>query len=128
MKKSTHSWPTPHELHKWYNASLGQRLWVLEQQQCDQLLTKVFGYYAVSLGPLTSLNVDQCTILNKLEISPECGLNPRACLTADFQTLPFPDQSIDLFVLPHVLEFAKDPKAILAEVSRCLIAGGSVLI
>ena len=47
---------------------------------------------------------------------------------ADFEDLPFADQSLDLIVLPHVLEFSPDPHRVLREVDRCLRPDGRVLI
>jgi hypothetical protein len=128
MKKSTHSWPTLNELLKWFDTPLGHRLLSLSQQQCDQYLTKVFGYYAVSLGPLGPLQLEQCTIRNKFEVSAEFSSKSRSSLIADFTDLPFQDQSLDLIVLPYTLNFAAQPELILEEASRCLIGEGSLFI
>jgi SAM-dependent methyltransferase len=46
----------------------------------------------------------------------------------DFAELPFDTHSIDLIVLPHVLEFASEPHQILREVERVLIPEGRVII
>lgn len=45
-----------------------------------------------------------------------------------FDELPFKTQSVDLVVLPHVLEFAENPHAILREVERILMPEGQVMI
>jgi SAM-dependent methyltransferase len=42
--------------------------------------------------------------------------------------LPFANESIDLIVLPHVLEFASDPHQILREVDRVLRPEGRLVI
>ena len=47
---------------------------------------------------------------------------------ADFEDLPFADQSLDLIVLPHVLEFSPDPHRVLREVDRTLRPDGRVLV
>lgn len=128
MKKSSLSWPTANELYQWYDTELGQRILSLEQQQIDYCLTKVFGYYAICLGPLMPLSLGHCSVSTKIELAAEFSPKTRASLLVNFEILPFADQSIDLFVLPHVLEFTKDPIVILKEVSRCLIPNGHVLI
>ncbi|MDY7544888.1 class I SAM-dependent methyltransferase [Glaciimonas sp. CA11.2] len=46
----------------------------------------------------------------------------------DFADLPFASQSLDLVVLPHVLEFAAEPHQVLREVERVLIPEGQVII
>ncbi|HMN83014.1 MAG TPA: methyltransferase domain-containing protein [Burkholderiaceae bacterium] len=45
-----------------------------------------------------------------------------------FEELPFAEQSIDLIVMPHVLEFAEDPHEVLREVNRVLRPEGRVLL
>jgi SAM-dependent methyltransferase len=45
-----------------------------------------------------------------------------------FEELPFAEQSIDLMVMPHVLEFAEDPHEVLREVNRVLRPEGRVLL
>jgi SAM-dependent methyltransferase len=49
-------------------------------------------------------------------------------LVARFDELPFSSQSIDLLVLPHVLEFAEEPHRVLREVDRVLMPEGQVII
>jgi SAM-dependent methyltransferase len=49
-------------------------------------------------------------------------------LVEQFEELPFDSQSIDLVVLPHVLEFAADPHQVLREVDRVLRPEGRVII
>lgn len=46
----------------------------------------------------------------------------------DFAELPFASQSLDLVVLPHVLEFATEPHQVLREVERVLIPEGQVIV
>lgn len=49
-------------------------------------------------------------------------------LHCDFDALPFDSQSLDLVVLPHALELARDPHLALAEVERVLMPEGKVVI
>src|SRR5690606_6710659 len=49
-------------------------------------------------------------------------------LLHDFNELPFDTHSLDLVVLPHVLEFAEEPHQILREVERVLIPEGRLII
>jgi SAM-dependent methyltransferase len=52
----------------------------------------------------------------------------RIALQCDFDALPFPNQSVDLVVLPHALELARDPHLTLSEVERVLVPEGRVMI
>jgi SAM-dependent methyltransferase len=55
---------------------------------------------------------------------------PRAAiaLNLDFDALPFDSQSLDLVVLPHTLELARDPHLTLREVERVLVPEGRVVV
>lgn len=52
----------------------------------------------------------------------------RVHLHCEFDALPFPNASLDLVVLPHALELARDPHLTLREVERVLVPEGRVLI
>jgi SAM-dependent methyltransferase len=52
----------------------------------------------------------------------------RVSLYCEFDALPFPNASIDLLVLPHALELARDPHQTLREVERVLVPEGRVVI
>ena len=53
---------------------------------------------------------------------------PPAQLLADPHWLPFPENSLDLIVLPHALEFTSDPHQLLREVYRAMRAEGQIVI
>ena len=61
--------------------------------------------------------------------APSAALAPRAAVACcDFDALPFDSNSLDLVVLPHALELARDPHLALREVERVLVPEGRVLI
>lgn len=49
-------------------------------------------------------------------------------LHCDFDALPFDTNSLDLVVLPHALELARDPHLALREVERVLVPEGRIVI
>ena len=49
-------------------------------------------------------------------------------LHCEYDALPFPNASIDLVVLPHTLELARDPHQTLHEVERVLVPEGRLVI
>ena len=53
---------------------------------------------------------------------------PPSTLHCDFDALPFAAGSLDLVVLPHALELARDPHLALREVERVLVPEGRVMI
>jgi len=56
------------------------------------------------------------------------GGDRQVVVVHDFTELPFATQSLDLVVMPHVLEFAAEPHQVLREVERVLIPEGQVII
>lgn len=52
----------------------------------------------------------------------------QAALLCSAQALPFEENSLDLVLLPHSLEWSDDPHAVLREVARVLVPQGRVLI
>ena len=59
--------------------------------------------------------------------SPSVAVPPPS-LHCDFDALPFDAASLDLVVLPHALELARDPHLTLREVERVLVPEGRVVI
>jgi SAM-dependent methyltransferase len=70
--------------------------------------------------PTTSLGLDS-------SLMGEQARN-RVALRCDFDALPLPSASVDLLVLPHTLELARDPHLTLREVERVLVPEGRVAI
>ena len=130
----------------------GQSLLDWEQQQMDRLVADVFGFHALQLGlpeldalranrmPHRWLAVDTAyqTWAPPAELAPlvhepvqgDAGVVTGAPLglRCDFEALPFPSSSLDLVVLPHALELARDPHHTLREVERVLVPEGRVVI
>ena len=55
-------------------------------------------------------------------------IGPLASVVHDPTEMPFASQSLDLIVLPHVLEFSTEPHQVLREVERVLIPEGRLII
>ena len=63
--------------------------------------------------------------------SADTAVAPRPtaiALHCDFDALPFDSGSLDLVVLPHALELARDPHLALREVERVLVPEGRVVV
>jgi len=133
----------------WLDSPAGRYLLAWEQQQCDRLVDEVFGFYAVQCG-LPELDGLRHSRISRriLAWSPRDGLPPpeAAPLTAradasacpesaiasvrveQFAELPFGAQTLDLLVLPHVLEFAREPHQVLREADRVLRPEGRLVV
>lgn len=107
------------------------RTW--EQARLDVLTADIFGFNAIQIG-LPQINALQANRMphkwlsdTHLPSSNGAG-NAVPVVVHDFAELPFASQSLDLVVLPHVLEFAAEPHQVLREVERVLIPEGQVII
>ncbi len=77
---------------------------------------------------LASLDVARANLNDLPEVSPPRQATAQANLVLDARALPFFEESLDLVVLPHTLEFSPDPHACLREVARVLVHEGRVVI
>lgn len=108
----------------WLASPAGRYLLDWEQRQVDALVADSFGFNALQLG------LPQCDYLraNRIPLRQKAGESGPADTLCDLASLPFASLSIDLVVLPHVLEFSDEPHLILREVERILIPEGQAII
>lgn len=117
----------------WLNSPPGQYVLNWEQTQFDHIVADIFGYHALQIGlpQLAALKENRMPvqiILRSPHDRPEETPGQWHTINGLPDELPFASQSIDLVVLPHVLEFADDPHAVLREVDRILMPEGRVII
>jgi SAM-dependent methyltransferase len=116
-------------LHDWFNTAPGQYLLQWERAQLDLAVADVFGYHALQLGLPQIQGLQANRIPHQwLAVAHSGDTCPTASLVVDFTALPFAENSLDLLVLPHALEFSADPHATLREVARVLVPEGRVII
>ena len=119
-------------LEGWLQTPAGVYLRAWEQTCLDNLTADIFGYNAVQIGmpqiDALAANRMPYKILADRKARATQDMVRAVDLTLDYTELPFASQSIDLLVLPHVLEFSTDPHQVLREVERVLIPEGQVII
>lgn len=108
----------------WLLTPQGKYILEWEQLRYDQMVADIFGFNAVQIG------LPQCDCLraNRMPLRFAYDATRPADAVGDPHHLPLAGNSVDLAVLPHVLEFATDPHQILREVERVLVPEGHVLI
>lgn len=108
----------------WLATPQGHYILDWEQARFDEMVADIFGFNAVQIG------MPQCDCLraNRMPLRFLYDSTGPAAAVGDPHHLPFAGSSLDLVVLPHVLEFAADPHQILREVERVLVPEGQVLI
>lgn len=111
-------------LEQWFRTPLGEYLLEREQAFFDQAVADVFGFNAVQLG-LPGIDFLR---MSRIPLRVCAASGNAAGLRADCRQLPLASNSVDLAVLPHVLEFSANPHQILREVERTLMPEGQVII
>jgi SAM-dependent methyltransferase len=125
-------------LTQWLQTPAGRYVLGWEQGHLDNAVADLFGFHALQLGvpELDALRANRMPHRWVATDSPsthdrisDAGL-PRCAvaLNCDFDALPFDSQSLDLVVLPHGLELARDPHLALREVERVLVPEGRVVV
>ena len=114
-------------LHDWFQSPLGAYLLAQECAWLDQVTPDIFGYHAIQLGLPEFDLLRESRIVHRVTVSPESARQLNH-VQAQFHELPFDAQSIDLCVMPHVLEFSEIPHEVLREIDRVLRPEGRVLV
>lgn len=117
----------------WYTSSLGKRLAQSEKDILDKYLPDLFGYYLLQCGcPEIRAEKVVGKWFNSSRVSSQYCLdhqvNQGVSCQAYFNQLPIKSDSLDIVILPHVLEFSSESHQVLREVERVLIAEGHVVI
>ncbi len=124
----------------WLETPAGRYVLQWEQTHLDAAVVDLFGFHALQLGlpELDALRANRMphrwVATDTVAVPPAdvatCSAPPRAAvaLHCDFDTLPFDSNSLDLVVLPHALEQARDPHLALREVERVLMPEGRVVV
>lgn len=113
----------------WLQSSLGQYLLMHEQALFDDAVADIFGFNAIQVGFSELDLLTNSRIPNLLHVDEvfksEASDSDVIC---ESDALPFAADSIDLVLLPHVLEFSQNPHQTLREVERVLVHEGYLIL
>jgi SAM-dependent methyltransferase len=115
-------------LTQWLQTPAGRYLLEWEQRHLDAALSDVFGFHALQLGlpELDALRSNRMP--HRWVATNDPQRREGIALHCDYDALPFDSASLDLVVLPHTLEIARDPHLTLREVERVLMPEKRVVI
>ncbi len=124
-------------LDSWLQTPPGAYVLAWEHACLEELTADIFGFNAVQIG-LPAVDALAASRMPSKWLAATRTSNPQQlavskggkqiAVALDFSELPFASQSLDLVVLPHVLEYAAEPHQVLREVERVLIPEGNVII
>lgn len=110
-------------LADWFETDAGRYVLDWEHAQIDRAVEDVFGFNAAQIG-MPGVDYLRANRMPHRFIVGEAG----STLQASPSHLPLQSHSLDLLVLPHVLEFCADPHQVLREAERVLMPEGQIVI
>jgi SAM-dependent methyltransferase len=118
-------------LHAWFSSVPGRKIAEDEIAQLDRVLPNLFGYHLLQVGRLADFDlISKSRILyrNIVEIDDHEQSNHYPVVRGSATALPVESDSIDVLVLPHILEFEAQPHDALREAARVIMPDGHLLI
>lgn len=108
----------------WLGSAQGRYVTDWERERIAAQVSDIFGFNALQIG----LNEIDLLATNRMALRRRAGDFAITDVPCALTALPFATQSVDLVVLPHVLEFHADPHELLREIERILIPEGQLII
>lgn len=116
--------PHTQNLSAWFASEQGGYVQLREQDYFDRTVADIFGFNSVQLG----LPEQDFLRNSRIPLRFSAGNQPGNAVRLVCTELPFDSDSLDLVLLPHVLEFSDYPHQTLREVERVLMPEGSLII
>lgn len=118
-------------LHEWLNGVPGRLVVESELRHLQRLLPDMFGYYLVQVGRLGGFDlIANSRILQRVvvEIDGDATATRYPVVLGTATALPVDSHSVDVVVMPHILEFEAQPHEALRESLRVLVPEGHLVL
>lgn len=124
--------PTPDRetaLSAWWQHGIGRAVLVAESELLGEALEDVFGWELLQIGAWGNARelLRNSRTRRQTIIAPP-GAPAGANVVARASQLPITSDCVDAVLLPHTLDFASDPYAIVREADRVLSGEGQLLV
>lgn len=114
------------KIRAWFDSPLGQELIGAEKAVIEQLLPGLFGYHLVQLGVTNQLLADSSPINHKITMGIDS--HDKGSFRGSAIQLPFANDSIDVVLVHHLLDFYTKPEEILKEIGRVSLSSGYLVV
>lgn len=133
MKKdeeNSHKESHQKDLECWFQTALGRSLLANQRSVISSIIQPYFGVFQAEIGVSHRVPVgNPSSITHKYFIMPEWSSDlPSNVLISESDEIALDTGSVDLVILHHTLDFAKDPHQTLREASRVLKSTGHLVI
>ena len=113
----------------WWETAIGRALLAAESELLGEALEDVFGWELLQVGAWGSgRELLAGSRARRQSLIAGAAFSGSADILARPSQLPVTGDCIDAALLPHTLEFAPDPYAVLREVDRVLVGEGQLLV
>lgn len=118
-----------HALMRWWASPAGRALIAAEALVVAEALEDVFGWECLQIGAWGEGRqlLEACRTRHRAVLALP-GLSQNADILGRPSQLPVTGDSIDAVLMPHTLEFANDPYAIVRETDRVLVGEGHLVV
>jgi len=116
-------------LHRWFSSAAGERVLAAEAAVLDEVTPCIFGYHAVQVCAARPFPLFAGSrILHRVLAATSPEQAEGVDVVCDPAQLPLANDSIDLLLLHHALDFEDDPHTVLREAARAVIPGGALVV
>jgi len=118
-------------LGEWLSTSPGRLIMEAEARALEAVLPDLFGYYLVQVGALSPVEMLSHTrVLHSVVVDIDGVFEgcPYPVVRGEAGRLPVASESVDVLLLPHVLEYEPQPHEALREAQRVLVPEGSLIL
>ncbi len=113
---------------QWFQSPQGREVWQVEREHVEPIISRLFGYHILQIGCHEEYSlIDNSPAGHKIQFSPSWRSGSQQAV-ADNEELPLANDSMDVVVLHHALDFTEDNHRLLREATRVLRPGGQMLI
>ena len=113
------------DINPWFETTLGAKVLQTETAIIEQLLPGFFGYHLLQMSVQAQKLYESSPIRHKISYMPN---HVDSDLYASPEQLPFEEDSLDVVLLHHMLDFHESPQNLLREVSRVSRPMGQLVI
>lgn len=114
-------------MNSWFEGDLGRHLLSAERALVEPMLNRRFGYHLLQLGCADLLLHDNSPVGHKFSFRTWPAQAHCHTAIARGEAIPLRNDSVDLVLLHHALDFSAQQHQLLREAARVLIAGGHLV-
>lgn len=117
--------------HHWFEQPLGQAVLAQERFCVNEVLPELFGFHLLQVGDLdgrdffSQSRISHKVLMFREEKTSNCS---DSAFVGDELAMAIESDSLDVLLLPHVLETTANPYKLLREAERVLIGEGHLLV